>query len=133
MDKATELFRWFISLSPQKGLTAVLLSLVILFGWHSFNTMEMNEALQKERNSSSLDCADKIAKANIANQLKLAEQSEKSQIRYDNYRDRVEKDNLERIAVWKSKYESVQEKLEQTQIKQIQTDEIIKQLTKKLK
>jgi hypothetical protein len=95
--------------------------------------MEMNEALQKERNSSSMDCAEKIAKANITNQLKLAEQTEKSQLRYDEYRDRVEKDNLERISVWKSKYEAVQEKLEQTQEKQIQTDEIIKQLIKKLK
>jgi hypothetical protein len=65
--------------------------------------------------------------------LKLAEQTEKSQLRYDEYRDRVEKDNLERISVWKSKYEAVQEKLEQTQEKQIQTDEIIKQLIKKLK
>lgn len=132
-EKFTELFQWFVDLSPGKAIIAILLSLVIFFGWNNFQTQIEIKELQKERNESNIDCTTKVANANIQNQEKLNKEVKEYQERYDSYRDKVEKDNLERIRLWELKYELVQKKLDEAQNKQSHTEELVRQITNKLK
>jgi hypothetical protein len=133
IDKATDILKWIVTLTPQKSVIAILLILVGYFGWNNFNTTITNEVLQTERNNSAIDCATKIAVSNLDCQTKLMEQTTASQARYDEYRDKVEVNNLETIRVWEAKYETIQGKLDNAQIKQSQNEELMRQITKKLK
>jgi predicted negative regulator of RcsB-dependent stress response len=133
IDKATDILKWIVTLTPEKAVIAILLVLVIYFGWNNFNTTITNNVLQTERNQSSLECTTQIVKANIECQDKMSEQTKEYQLRYDTYRDRVETDNLARINVWKAKYDVVEKKLEEAQANQKRTDELIQKITNKLK
>lgn len=133
IDKASELLQWFVSLSPDKSVIAILVMLVIYFGWVNFNLKSKNEILQTNANLANIECATKVSAATIEYQERLNEQTDSSQKRYDDYRDRVEKDNLERIRLWEEKYNTVGKKLENAQNKQLHTEELVRQITKKLK
>lgn len=133
IDKVIESLRFIVEIEPEKVVIVLLSALVIYFGWNNFNTTISNEVLQNQRNEATLDCTTKIAIANIECQDKITKQTNYYQKRYDAYRDKVEQDNLERIRVWELKYQVVEKRLEDAQNKQAYTEELVRQITNKLK
>lgn len=133
IDKVIEALRLLTEIEPEKVVIVLLSALVLYFGWNNFNTTINNEVLQNQRNEATLDCSTKIAIANIECQDKITKQTNDYQRRYDAYRDKVEQDNLERIRVWELKYQVVEKRLEDAQNKQAYTEELVKQITNKLK
>lgn len=129
IEKTGEMLKWFVSLTPEKAIIALLTSLIIFFGWNSYSTSNSNKILIDK----NIDCATKIANANTIMIDKMNVQSEAHQERYDAYRDRVETTNLATIERWKQKYEIMEERLEKAQDKQLKTDEIVNEIILKNK
>ena len=96
VDNLIKLYTFVITLSAEKYVNLILLSLVIFLGVRDYNKDERIEAMVIKENANTTDCAGKISECD----RRLIMQSEAYQRVHNDYRDRVEADNLARIKRW---------------------------------
>ena len=127
VDSFVKFGEFFIKLSAEKTVNLILIFACIILAYWGFATNDDLKALQKEKDVKQSDYVALVLECEARMRLQAEAQTRV----HNEFRDRTEIENQNRIRDWKARFDSQQAELQSAMKKQIETERIIDKILKK--